>query len=215
MRDAYQRQLKQLAQELAEMGSSCRQIIDLAAQALAGCSPELKARTDQVGREIDESEHTIETICMKLLLRQQPVAGDLRQISAAMKMITDLERIGDQAEDIVALLSRMDRHGLDGRLEQMAAAAQNMVYQAVQAYTDQDLALARQVIASDDAVDACFAAIKARMAACIAQDPTQAEQALDILMIAKYLERIADHCTNVAEWSAFAITGSHGAGTAE
>ena len=209
MRDAYQRQLKQLEQELEEMGRCCQQIIDLAAQALTAYTPELQAQTDQVGRQIDESEHTIETACLKLLLRQQPVAGDLRQISAAMKMITDLERIGDQAEDIVELLSHRKQQEADGRLPEMAAAAQSMVRQAVRAYVDRDLDLAHRVMASDDAVDAHFAAIKSHMIARIAQNPEQGEDALDILMIAKYLERIADHCTNVAEWSAFAVTGVH------
>ena len=209
MRDAYQRQLKQLEQELEEMGSSCQQIIDLAAQALTAYTPELKSQTEQLGRQIDESEHTIETACLKLLLRQQPVAGDLRQIGAAMKMITDLERIGDQAEDIVELLGHMTGQELDGRMLEMASAAQNMVRQAVRSYVDRDLDLAHQVMASDDAVDAHFAAIKSRMISRIAQNPEQGEDALDILMIAKYLERIADHCTNVAEWSAFAVTGVH------
>ncbi len=134
MRDAYQRQLKQLEQELEEMGSSCQQIIDLAAQALTAYTPdlaaqaltaytpELKSQTEQIGQQIDESEHTIETACLKLLLRQQPVAGDLRQIGAAMKMITDLERIGDQAEDIVELLGHMTCKEADGRLAEMASA---------------------------------------------------------------------------------------------
>lgn len=210
MRDAYQQQLKRLSQELETMGSCCEQIIALAAQALTDYTPELKSQTAQIGSQIDESEHTIETDCLKLLLRQQPVAGDLRQISAAIKMITDMERIGDQAEDIVELIPHMVEPPQScPQILEMAKAAQSMAAQAVQAYIQQDLELSRRVMEADDTVDGYFNEIKKQIIALIAADPENGEQALDLLMIAKYFERIGDHCTNIAEWVEFSLTGVH------
>ena len=207
MRNLYQEQLHHLNQELIQMGAACEEIIDLAAQSLTAYSDKLEEKTNQVGAVIDESERTIETICLKLLLRQQPVAGDLRQISAAMKMITDMERIGDQAEDIVDLIPKMSRSAEDGPLQKMAKAAQTMVTEAVDAYVKQDLTLAKKVMGDDDIVDDYFNQIKTDIIAIIASDPTDGEYALDLLMIAKYFERIGDHCTNIAEWVAFSLTG--------
>ena len=165
----------------------------------------------QIGATIDESERTIETICLKLLLRQQPVAKDLRQISAAMKMITDMERIGDQAEDIVDLVPKMARDvGEDGLiLQKMAEAAKNMVTEAVDAYVKQDLVRAKKVMADDDIVDEYFNTMKSAIIKLVAKNPNEGEYALDLLMIAKYFERIGDHCTNIAEWVEFSLTGIH------
>ena len=207
MRNVYQEQLHNLNRELIQMGAACEEIIAFAAKALTDYSPELEEKTNQVGAIIDESERTIENICLKLLLRQQPVAGDLRQISAAMKMITDMERIGDQAEDIVDLIPKMSRSAEDGPLQKMAKAAQTMVTEAVDAYVKQDLTLAKKVMGDDDIVDDYFNQIKTDIIAIIASDPTDGEYALDLLMIAKYFERIGDHCTNIAEWVAFSLTG--------
>ena len=207
MRNLYQEQLWNLNQELIQMGAACEEIIDLAAKSLTDYSPELEEKTKQVGAVIDESERTIENICLKLLLRQQPVASDLRQISAAMKMITDMERIGDQAEDIVDLIPKMSRSAEDGPLQKMAKAAQTMVTEAVDAYVKQDLTLAKKVMGDDDIVDDYFNQIKTDIIAIIASDPTDGEYALDLLMIAKYFERIGDHCTNIAEWVVFSLTG--------
>ena len=207
MRNLYQEQLWNLNQELIQMGAACEEIIDFAAKALTDYSPELEEKTNQVGAVIDESERTIENICLKLLLRQQPVAGDLRQISAAMKMITDMERIGDQAEDIVDLIPKMSRSAEDGPLQKMAKAAQTMVTEAVDAYVKQDLILAKKVMGDDDIVDDYFNQIKSDIIAIIASDPSDGEYALDLLMIAKYFERIGDHCTNIAEWVVFSLTG--------
>ena len=207
MRNLYQEQLHNLNQELIQMGAACEEIIDFAAKALTDYSPELEEKTNQVGAVIDESERTIENICLKLLLRQQPVASDLRQISAAMKMITDMERIGDQAEDIVDLIPKMSRSAEDGPLQKMAKAAQTMVTEAVDAYVKQDLTLAKKVMGDDDIVDDYFNQIKTDIIAIIASDPTDGEYALDLLMIAKYFERIGDHCTNIAEWVVFSLTG--------
>ena len=207
MRNLYQEQLWNLNQELIQMGAACEEIIALAAQSLTDYTEDLKEKSDRVGAVIDESEHTVENICLKLLLRQQPVASDLRQISAAMKMITDMERIGDQAEDIVDLIPKMSRSAEDGPLQKMAKAAQTMVTEAVDAYVKQDLTLAKKVMGDDDIVDDYFNQIKTDIIAIIASDPTDGEYALDLLMIAKYFERIGDHCTNIAEWVVFSLTG--------
>ena len=207
MRNVYQEQLHNLNRELIQMGAACEEIIAFAAKALTDYSPELEEKTNQVGAVIDESERTIENICLKLLLRQQPVASDLRQISAAMKMITDMERIGDQAEDIVDLIPKMSGSAEEGPLQKMAKAAQTMVTEAVDAYVKQDLALAKKVMGDDDIVDAYFNQVKSDIIAMIAANPEDGEYALDLLMIAKYFERIGDHCTNIAEWVEFSLTG--------
>ena len=211
MRDLFQEQLNELKQELTVMGASCEEIIALASQALTGWDVELVQKVNTIGTQIDESERTIETICMKLLLRQQPVARDLRQISAALKMITDMERIGDQAEDIVEIVPYMNAHPDEKypKIREMAKAAQVMVTEAVDAYVKQDLSLAKKVMAHDDVVDDYFTQVKNGIIDIIAAEPSQGEYALDLLMIAKYFERIGDHCTNIAEWVEFSVTGIH------
>ena len=211
MRDFFQEQLNELNREMTIMGSNCEQIIALASQALTDYSDELAGKVSRIGAQIDESERAIETICMKLLLRQQPVARDLRQISAAMKMITDMERIGDQAEDIVEIVPHMTAHPDKKfpKIREMARAAQAMVTEAVDAYVRQDLDLARKVMAEDDVVDDYFTRVKNGIIGILAAEPSQGEYALDLLMIAKYFERIGDHCTNIAEWVEFSVTGIH------
>ena len=211
MRDFFQEQLNQLNQELIRMGAACEEIIELASRSLTDYSADLAKSVSTVGAQIDESERTIETVCMKLLLRQQPVARDLRVISAAMKMITDMERIGDQAEDIVEIVPYMNAHPDEKypKIREMAKAAQAMVTEAVEAYVKQDLSLARKVMAHDDVVDDYFTQVKNGIIDIIAAEPSQGEYALDLLMIAKYFERIGDHCTNIAEWVEFSVTGVH------
>ena len=211
MRDLFQEQLNELKRELTVMGASCEEIIALASQALTGWDAELVQKVNTIGGQIDESERTIETICMKLLLRQQPVARDLRQISAAMKMISDMERIGVQAEDMVEIVPYMNAHPDEKypKIREMAKAAQSMVTEAVDAYVKQDLSLARKVMSHDDVVDDYFTQVKNGIIDIIATEPSQGEYALDLLMIAKYFERIGDHCTNIAEWVEFSVTGIH------
>ena len=211
MRDLFQEQLNELKWELTVMGASCEEIIALASQALTGWDAELVQKVNTIGGQIDESERTIETICLKLLLRQQPVAGDLRQISAALKMVTDMERIGDQAEDIVEIVPYMNAHPDEKypKIREMAKAAQTMVTEAVDAYVKQDPELAKRVMAHDDVVDEYFTQVKNGIIHMIAAEPSQGEYALDLLMIAKYFERIGDHCTNIAEWVEFSVTGVH------
>ena len=211
MRDFFQEQLHQLNQEMIRMGAACEEIIELASRSLTDYSADLAKSVSAVGAQIDESERTIETICMKLLLRQQPVARDLRVISAAMKMITDMERIGDQCEDIVEIAPHITAHPDEKfpKIREMAKAAQAMVTEAVDAYVKQDLILARKVMAHDDVVDDYFTRIKSGIIDIIAAEPAHGEFALDLLMIAKYFERIGDHCTNIAEWVEFSVTGIH------
>ena len=211
MRDFFQEQLNELNRELTRMGAACEEIIALASDALTDWADALVKKVNTIGAESDESERTIEGICLKLLLRQQPVARDLRQISAAMKMITDMERIGDQAEDIVEIVPYMTAHPDEKFpiIRQMAKAAQAMVTEAVDAYVKQDLDMARKVMAHDDVVDNYFSQVKCGIIDIIAAEPAHGEYALDLLMIAKYFERIGDHCTNIAEWVEFSVTGIH------
>ena len=211
MRDFFQEQLKELNRELVQMGADCEEIIALASDSLTGWNDELAKNVSVIGTRIDEGYRTVENICLKLLLRQQPVARDLRVISAAMKMITDMERIGDQAEDIVDLVPRME-HRADEKypkIREMAKAAKQMVTGAVDAYVRQDLALAYTVMKHDDIVDDYFDRVKKGIIGIIAENPNEGEYALDLLMIAKYFERIGDHCTNIAEWVEFSVTGIH------
>ena len=211
MRDFFQEQLKELNRELVKIGADCEEIIALASDSLTGWNDELAKNVSVIGARIDEGYRTVENICLKLLLRQQPVAKDLRVISAAMKMITDMERIGDQAEDIVDLIPKMERRADEKypKIREMAKAAQQMVTEAVDAYVRQDLQLAHAVMQHDDIVDDYFSRVKAGIIGIIAENPTEGEYALDLLMIAKYFERIGDHCTNIAEWVEFSVTGVH------
>ena len=204
MRSQFDQQLAQLHRELIEMGALCEEVIALSSQALTEGDASLARRVAPLDRDI-------ENLCLRLLLHQQPVAGDLRCISAALKMITDMERIGDQADDIAEIiLSRGDRLlTADGTLRAMARAAIRMVSESVDAYVRQDVALAEQVIASDDEVDEDFERIKRRLIDGISSGAEDGESVLDLVMIAKYYERIADHATNIAEWVEFSVTGVH------
>ena len=193
------------------MGALCEEVIALSSQALTEGDASLARRVAPLDRDIDRKERDIENLCLRLLLHQQPVAGDLRRISAALKMITDMERIGDQADDIAEIiLSRGDRLlTADSTLRAMARAAIRMVSESVDAYVRQDVALAERVIASDDEVDEDFERIKRRLIDGISSGTEDGESVLDLVMIAKYYERIADHATNIAEWVEFSVTGVH------
>lgn len=211
MRNRFDRELVQLNDELIEMGSLIEKAIEMAVTALVKQDAELAQKTIAMDTEIDNQERTIENLCLKLLLQQQPVARDLRQISAALKMITDMERIGDQAEDISEIVTflrgRTAEH--DDILCQMARATISMVTESVDAYVKHDTIKAEAVLAADDTVDAYFCQVKQALISRIAADPGDGEYALDLLMIAKYFERIGDHATNIAEWVIFSITGRH------
>lgn len=211
MRSRLDEQLELLNHEMIEMGALCEEVIAMATAALTSGDTELAQQVRPRDKEIDQKERDIETLCMKLLLQQQPVARDLRQISAALKMITDMERIGDQAEDIAEIITFL--HGRTSEqhthLKEMAEATIKMVTDSVDAYVKKDTALAQSVIDYDDVVDDAFLQVKKQLIALIAADPKDGEYALDLLMIAKYLERIGDHATNLAEWVIYAVTGIH------
>ena len=210
MRSRFDEQLALLNRELIEMGALCEEVIAAAAKALMEGDTALAAQIAPCAGEIDRQERDIESLCLKLL-QQQPVARDLRQISAALKMITDMERIGDQAEDIAEIIGFLQ--GRSGEecafVGHMARSAISMVTGSVDAYVRRDTALAREVIARDDVVDEDFRKVKATLIDWIARRPDDGEYALDLLMIAKYFERIGDHATNIAEWVVFAVTGVH------
>ena len=161
--------------------------------------------------EIDQLEKDIERLCLKLLLQQQPVARDLRQISAALKMITDMERIGDQAADIAEILisGQIKEMSAHGYLVDMASQTSEMVKKSIQAFVEKDLDMTRKVIVADNDVDQLFDQIKEALITFLAKEQSKGGEALDMLMIAKYLERIGDHATNIAEWVEFSITGVH------
>lgn len=210
MREKYNQQLETMYRQMVVMGSLCQQAIAAAVKTLDQEGEEsraMEARVYALDGEIDDMEREIEGLCTKLLLRQQPVATDLRRITAALKMITDLERIGDQASDIAELARFVCRGGRHEDLKQMAGEVIGMVSQSVEAFIQLDLDQARQVIAYDDVVDRWFDQIKKDLIQGIAADSAAGEELLDVFLIAKYLERIADHATNLAEWVEYALTG--------
>ena len=209
MRSRFDEQLAILNRELIEMGALCEEAIALAAKALTDKDKTMAAKVAAMDAEIDQKERNIESMCLKLLLQQQPVARDLRQISAALKMITDMERIGDQAEDISEIVITLDGRYAENSalLKGMAESTIQMVTESVDAYVKRDTALAQQVIKMDDIVDDYFDQVKAELISKIAGEPADGEYALDLLMIAKYLERIGDHAVNIAHWVIYSITG--------
>lgn len=211
MRLKFDEQLAQLNKELISMGALCEEAIALAAKGLTLSDSTVADKVHAIEDEIDQKERDIEALCMKLLLQQQPVARDLRQISAALKMITDMERIGDQAEDIsdiIGFLGGRTVHDCD-HINDMATATMKMVTDSVDAFVNRDVDLAYSVLEHDDVVDDLFLKVKSSLIAMIAKNPDDGEYALDLLMIAKYYERIGDHATNIAEWVLFSITGEH------
>lgn len=211
MRNRFDEQLMQLNRELIEMGALCEEAISVASESLLNNDKQLAAKVAPLDSEIDRKERTIESLCLKLLLQQQPVARDLRQISAALKMITDMERIGDQAEDIAEIICSIDVYpaGNSRLLQEMADATIKMVTESVDAFVKNDIIIAKKVIDDDDIVDSYFDQIKQKLIASIANDPDNGEFAIDILIIAKYFERIGDHAVNIAEWVIFSVTGEH------
>lgn len=212
MRSRLDAQLEQLHTALIEMGALIEYAISSAADALFGQDVAQAARSIAFDREVDQKEKDIESLCLRLLLQQQPVARDLRLISAALKMITDMERIGDQSADIAEIVSHLAGapYITDlSALRRMAEAACGMVKRSVDAFVQRDLALAQAVVAGDDFVDAQFCAVRRTLVELLRRDASCGEQALDLLMVAKYLERIGDHAVNIAEWVIYSITGVH------
>lgn len=204
-------QLSDLNNEMIQMGSLCESAIDVCVDALLNGDVALAKVVSQREREIDEKESEITALCMKMLLHQQPVASDLRQISAALKMVTDLERIGDQADDIGEMIEYTAHHqrGEYSLIQKMGLATKKMVRDSIDAFVKQDEALVCEVIKYDDVVDELFIQLKKVVIEAINSKEIDGEYASDLLMIAKYFERIGDHAVNVAEWVEYSITGVH------
>ena len=211
MRNRFDEQLFELNREIIEMGAMCEEAIASAVKALTTGDMALAANVCNNSSAIDQMERDIEGRCMKLLLHQQPVARDLRLISAALKMITDMERIGDQAEDIAEIVTFLNGHTMEGMelIEEMARETIEMVTASVDAFVKKDVELAQKVINKDDIVDDYFSRVKCDIITMIAENPADGEFALDLLMISKYFERIGDHATNIAEWVIYSVTGTH------
>lgn len=211
MRSRFDEQLNLLNMKMIEMGAECESIIALSIDALFTKNIEGAESVKDRGYLIDQMEREIEGICLKLLLQQQPVARDLRVISSALKMITDMERIGDQAEDIAEISVSLRPYPIEQFtiIRKMAEATMKMVTESIDSYVHKDLALAKAVCDYDDVVDNNFCEVKNMLISLIAQNTADGEYALDLLMIAKYLERIGDHAVNIAQWVEFSVTGVH------
>lgn len=211
MRNQFDRQLETLHLELIKMGALCEEAISASVKALLEGDGSMADAAMERERDIDQKERDIEALCMRLLLQQQPVARDLRAISSALKLIGDMERIGDQASDIAEITRHMGGGPLPAQLHigEMTRSAVKMVTDSVDSFVKGDSQMALAVIQYDDVVDRLFDEVKGELTELIRADSRSAEQALDLLMIAKYLERIGDHAVNVAEWVLYAITGAH------
>ena len=212
MRNRFDRQLGELNHRLIDMGSLIEQAIETAVDGLVYQDKEKAKRAIQYEEEINHAEREIEALCLKLLLQQQPVASDLRLISSALKMITDMERIGDHATDISELtLMLADKPYIMNmnHIQQMAKETIVMVIHSLDAFVKKDMEMAKQVIAQDDIVDELFSKVKTEILQLLREHLEDGEQAEDLLMAAKYFERIGDHATNIAEWVIFSITGKH------
>lgn len=215
MRNRFDRQLLQLNNELIQMGSLIEKAIEMAIAALVKQDVAMAEEAIKFDTEIDRQEKEIESLCMKLLLQQQPVAKDLRLISAALKMITDMERIGDHAGDISEMTilmadSTYEKSYLNIELvKEMAKETTDMVIKSIDAFVNKDLEMARQVLKQDDKVDNLFAEFKHQLILKINENVNNGEQAADMLLVSKYFERIGDHATNIAEWVIYSITGRH------
>jgi phosphate transport system regulatory protein phoU len=212
MRTTYLSELKELKMNMLQMGSDIEDAIKNTMKALR--TDDLIMAQEVINKDciIDDAERTIENLCLKLLLTQQPVATDMRMISSALKMITDMERIGDFAADIAEIITKGGRTGTSYNIDfvdRMGDAVIRMVDSAVLSFTNTDLNLAKQVCKADDEVDGLFNGAKNALFDCIRKDEQFAERALDLMLVSKYLERIGDHATNIAEWVIFSITGVH------
>ena len=211
MRNRFEQQLEALNSELITMGALCEEAITYAMNALFRGDMAMAQRAIEAERQIDQKEREIESLCMRLLLQQQPVAGDLRVISSALKMISDMERIGDQASDIADIAKFLERSNITQQvhIRKMAEAAMRMLTDSIDSFVKKDLLLARQVMKEDDIVDDLFMEVKKELIQLIAENPEEGERCIDILMIAKYFERIGDHAVNIAEWVEYSVTGVH------
>lgn len=210
MREKFERQLNQLKAELVHMGSMVEQSIEMAISALIAQDKIKAGKTIVYSEEISKQQRDVENLCMKLLLSQQPVARDLRTVSSALKMVTDMDRIGVQAAEIAEISTYMSDTEYIKKLDHLSKMAKEttvMVIKALEAFVDNDQALAEEVVASDDTIDDLFLTVKTELITLINEDAKNGEQAADLLMVAKYFERIGDHAVNIAGWVIFSITG--------
>lgn len=209
MRSKFDEQLAWLHQELIQMGGLCENAIGEATKALVNCDIAIAKRVPELSTEIDQKERGIEAMCMQLLLRQQPVATDLRSISSALKMVTDMERIGDNSGDIAEIVTMGHIQRIDSTLplQTMAEATIKMVTDSINAFVGKNISLAKAVIDYDDVVDDYFNKIKISLIDQLKDPGVDGESALDLLMIAKYLERMGDHAVEIAKWVLFSLTG--------
>ena len=212
MRSKFDEQLELLNNSLIKMGSIVEQAISDANKALINQNVELARKIIASDDKIDDKEKEIESLCLNIILRQQPVAGDLRLVSSILKLITDLERIGDHATDISEITILLSGRSYMKNMEeipQMAKATMEMVTKSIDSFVKKDLELAREVIKYDDVVDNLFIAVKKDLIEMIKENTDDCDQAIDLIMIAKYFERIGDHAVNIAEWVIFSLTGEH------
>lgn len=211
MRNRFDRQLLRLNDELIIMGALCEEAISAAAKYLADGDEALKESVIETDRQIDGKERDIEDLCMRLLLCQQPVAKDLRMVSSALKMISDMERIGDQASDIAEIAGFVTKSGIGSKVHiaDMARATIKMVTESIESFVKKDVSAAESVIKHDDVVDGLFKEVKNELISAVKDETDNAEALIDLLMIAKYFERIGDHAENIAEWVIYSITGEH------
>ena len=211
MRKGFEKQLEELNMEIIKMGALCEKAILGTTKALFQGDDTYIEKCRLVEEEIDKSERDIESLCMGLFIKQQPVASDLRNISSALKMISDMERIGDQCADISSMIRYTKEHDMSEytHLDEMSKVATKMVSNAVESYVQQDIKLARSVMDIDDIVDRQFDEVKHNLIKHISIMPENGEFWIDVIMIAKYYERIADHAVNIAEWVEYSITGEH------
>jgi len=211
MRNCFDEQLLQLNNELIRMGALCEEAIAYAVKYLIDRDPEMKENAINAEKQIDHKERDIEALCMRLLMHQQPVATDFRVITSALKMISDMERIGDQAEDIAEISEYVQLSDIRSKLHitDMAEATVHMVNNCIDSFVKKDLNIAYSVIAMDDTVDKLFLNLKNELIEAVQNGHDDAESLVDMLMIAKYFERIGDHAENIAEWVIYSITGQH------
>lgn len=211
MRNRFKEQLNQLNTELITMGALCEEAISSSVKYLIENDSSMKENVYETEKQINRKERDIENLCMKLLMQQQPVASDLRSISSALKMISDMERIGDQALDIAEIVEYVEGSGMQSEIHiaDMAKATITMVTDSIESFVKKDMDLARSVIEHDNIVDALFVKVKGELIQAVQAPSGDAEALVDLLMIAKYFERIGDHAENIAEWVIYSITGKH------
>lgn len=211
MRNRFGMQLNQLNNELIVMGAMCEDAISCAVKYLTENDEKMKESVANAEDQINRKMREIESLCMRLLIQQQPVATDLRVVSSALKMISDMERIGDQAYDISEIAFYVSNSGLSSKthIVEMAQATTRMVTDCVDSFVKNDLTLAREVVTRDDDIDSLFVSVKNELIDAITANRDDAEALVDLLMIAKYFERIGDHAVNIAQWVIYSIIGEH------